>query len=316
MRALAKLERAPGLTLTEVKKPEVGHNDVLIRIRKTAICGTDIHIYNWDAWAQKTIPVPLVIGHEFVGEIVEVGSNVSDFHPGDVVSGEGHVVCGRCRNCMAGRRHLCKDTQGIVVNRPGAFAESVLEVTINGERLASPLVVRRDADGTLLVRAEDLKALRIRTPANGAMMVNGQRYYRVGKDIGANVSFDGGRTWSTQSNQPTAQMYRVSTDNDFPYRVCSGQQESGSACVASRGNDGQITFREWHPVAVEEYGYAVPDPLDPTTFGADESVPAGENQPFWITVHVPSDAAAGDYTATLTIEAQSRRELKQKLYGD
>ena len=101
----------------------MGINDVLIEVLRTGICGTDVHIYNWDAWAQKTIPVPLVIGHEFVGRIVEVGSNVKDFHPGDIVSGEGHVVCGRCRNCLAGRRHLCKDTKGIGVNRPGAFAE-------------------------------------------------------------------------------------------------------------------------------------------------------------------------------------------------
>ena len=103
--------------------PTIGINDVLIKVLRTGICGTDLHIYKWDAWAQKTIPVPMVVGHEFVGEIVEVGSNVKDFHPGDIVSGEGHVVCGRCRNCLAGRRHLCKDTQGVGVNRPGAFAE-------------------------------------------------------------------------------------------------------------------------------------------------------------------------------------------------
>src|SRR6478735_341767 len=125
MRALAKLEAAPGLTLTRVKKPEVGHNDVMIRIRKTAICGTDLHIWNWDAWAQKTIPVPMVVGHEFVGEVVRTGSNVRDFHPGEIVSAEGHVVCGHCRNCLAGRRHLCKDTQGIGVQRAGAFAEYI-----------------------------------------------------------------------------------------------------------------------------------------------------------------------------------------------
>jgi threonine 3-dehydrogenase len=98
-------------------------NDVLIRVDRTGICGTDVHIYKWDDWARKTIPVPMVVGHEFVGEIVEVGSNVKDFFPGQIVSGEGHVVCGRCRNCLAGRRHLCADTQGVGVNRPGAFAE-------------------------------------------------------------------------------------------------------------------------------------------------------------------------------------------------
>ncbi|MBI3412080.1 MAG: L-threonine 3-dehydrogenase [Planctomycetes bacterium] len=123
MRALVKKKADVGLWLDEVPVPTIGINDVLIKILRTGICGTDLHIYKWDAWAQKTIPVPMVVGHEFVGQIVEVGSNVKDFHIGDVVSGEGHVVCGRCRNCLAGRRHLCKDTQGIGVNRPGAFAE-------------------------------------------------------------------------------------------------------------------------------------------------------------------------------------------------
>ncbi len=125
MKALIKKEAAPGLWLDEVPDPQVGINDVLIKVKRTAICGTDVHIYNWDGWAQKTIPVPMVVGHEFVGEIVEVGSNVNDFHPGQVVSGEGHVVCGRCRNCLAGRRHLCAHTSGVGVNRPGAFAEYV-----------------------------------------------------------------------------------------------------------------------------------------------------------------------------------------------
>lgn len=123
MKALVKSNAKPGLWLEDVPRPQIGINDVLIRVDRTGICGTDVHIYKWDAWAQKTIPVPMVVGHEFVGEIVEVGSNVTDFHPGDVVSGEGHVVCGRCRNCLAGRRHLCADTKGIGVNRPGAFAE-------------------------------------------------------------------------------------------------------------------------------------------------------------------------------------------------
>jgi threonine 3-dehydrogenase len=123
MKALVKRHTQPGLWLEDVPEPQHGINDVLIRVDRTGICGTDVHIYKWDAWAQKTIPVPMVVGHEFVGEIVAVGSNVTDFHPGEVVSGEGHVVCGRCRNCLAGRRHLCKDTSGIGVNRPGAFAE-------------------------------------------------------------------------------------------------------------------------------------------------------------------------------------------------
>lgn len=125
MKALVKKEAKRGLWLEDVAEPRIGINDILIRVDRTGICGTDLHIYEWDAWAQRTIPIPLVAGHEFVGEILEVGGNVSDFHPGDVVSAEGHVVCGRCRNCLAGRRHLCKDTQGIGVNRPGAFAEYI-----------------------------------------------------------------------------------------------------------------------------------------------------------------------------------------------
>lgn len=125
MKALVKREAKQGLWLEDVPEPKFGINDVLIKVKRTAICGTDMHIYNWDDWAQKTIPVPMVVGHEFVGEIVDVGSNVNDFTPGQIVSGEGHVVCGRCRNCMAGRRHLCDKTSGIGVNRPGSFAEYV-----------------------------------------------------------------------------------------------------------------------------------------------------------------------------------------------
>lgn len=125
MKALVKAKAEEGLWLQDIPEPKIGINDVLIRVLKTGICGTDLHIYNWDAWAQKTIPVPMAVGHEFIGRIEEVGSNVNDFHPGDLVSGEGHVTCGRCRNCMAGRRHLCAHTQGVGVNRPGAFAELV-----------------------------------------------------------------------------------------------------------------------------------------------------------------------------------------------
>lgn len=123
MKALVKSHSTPGLWLEDIPEPQIGINDVMIKIDRTGICGTDLHIYKWDSWAQKTIPVPMAVGHEFVGEIVEVGSNVKDFHVGEVVSGEGHVVCGRCRNCLAGRRHLCAGTKGIGVNRPGAFAE-------------------------------------------------------------------------------------------------------------------------------------------------------------------------------------------------
>ncbi len=125
MKALVKSRSEPGLWLEDVPEPAIGINDVLIRVTHTGICGTDLHIYQWDEWAQSTIPVPMAIGHEFVGEIVAVGSNVNDFHPGEVVSGEGHVVCGRCRNCLAGRRHLCAYTRGVGVNRPGAFAEFI-----------------------------------------------------------------------------------------------------------------------------------------------------------------------------------------------
>ena len=125
MQALVKNEAKAGLNLMEVAEPEIGHDDVLIEVSKAGICGTDLHIYNWDDWASKTVPVPLVVGHEFVGRVIEVGSGVTDFRVGDVVSGEGHVVCGRCRNCMAGRRHLCNDTSGIGVTRPGAFAERI-----------------------------------------------------------------------------------------------------------------------------------------------------------------------------------------------
>ena len=123
MKALLKKEPREGLWLEQVPVPEVGINDVLIKIRKTSICGTDIHIYNWDQWSQKTIKTPMVIGHEFVGTVEKTGSSVHDFQAGDLVSGEGHVVCGRCRNCLAGRRHLCKDPTGIGIDRDGAYAE-------------------------------------------------------------------------------------------------------------------------------------------------------------------------------------------------
>jgi threonine 3-dehydrogenase len=125
MKALCKRHRKPGLWLEDIPEPKIGPGDVLIRVLKTAICGTDLHIYNWDSWAQETIPVPMIIGHEFVGEIVETGEHVNDCYAGEIVSGEGHVVCGRCRNCLAGRRHLCANTEGIGVNRQGAFAEYI-----------------------------------------------------------------------------------------------------------------------------------------------------------------------------------------------
>lgn len=125
MKALVKSKAEPGLWMQDVPDPEVRINDVLIKVDRAGICGTDLHIYHWDEWAQGEVPVPLVIGHEFVGEIVELGSSVQDFKVGDVVSGEGHLVCGHCRNCMAGRRHLCAETRGVGVNRTGAFAEFI-----------------------------------------------------------------------------------------------------------------------------------------------------------------------------------------------
>ncbi len=135
MKALAKLHAEPGIWLTDVPVPEVGPNDLLIKIRKTAICGTDMHIYNWDAWSQKTIPVPMVVGHEYVGTVESMGSEVRGFSEGDRVSGEGHITCGHCRNCRAGRRHLCRNTEGVGVNRAGAFAEYLVIPAFNAFKI-------------------------------------------------------------------------------------------------------------------------------------------------------------------------------------
>jgi threonine 3-dehydrogenase len=123
MKALVKARAEPGIWMQDVPDPKVGHNDVLIKVHRSAICGTDMHIYNWDAWAQKSVPVPMAVGHEYAGEIVEIGSEVYGFKVGARVSGEGHITCGHCRNCRAGRRHLCRNTAGVGVNRPGSFAE-------------------------------------------------------------------------------------------------------------------------------------------------------------------------------------------------
>ena len=139
MKALVKAEAKPGIWMRDIEAPRVGHNDVLIRMKKTAICGTDIHIYNWDAWAQKTIPVPMQVGHEYCGEIVEVGSEVVGFAAGDRVSGEGHITCGHCRNCRAGRRHLCRNTVGVGVNRPGCFAEYMVLPATNVFKLPAEI---------------------------------------------------------------------------------------------------------------------------------------------------------------------------------
>ena len=135
MKALAKLKPEPGIWMTQVDRPVIGHNDLLIKIKKTAICGTDVHIHNWDEWAQKTIPVPMVVGHEYVGEVVEVGQEVRGFNIGDRVSGEGHITCGHCRNCRAGRTHLCRNTIGVGVNREGAFAEYLVLPAFNAFKI-------------------------------------------------------------------------------------------------------------------------------------------------------------------------------------
>ena len=135
MKALIKAKREPGIWMGETPVPEIGPNDLLIRIKKTAICGTDIHIYNWDDWSQQTIPVPMVVGHEFAGEVAEMGSAVQGFAIGDRVSGEGHITCGYCRNCRAGKRHLCRNTNGVGVNRPGAFAEYLSMPAFNAFKL-------------------------------------------------------------------------------------------------------------------------------------------------------------------------------------
>src|SRR6188508_1410784 len=139
MHALVKARAATGIDLQDIAKPVPGPNDVLIRVKRAAICGTDMHIYNWDAWAQKTIPVPMAVGHEYCGEVVEVGSEVSGFKAGDRVSGEGHITCGYCRNCRAGRRHLCRNTIGVGVNRPGAFAEYLVIPAFNAFKLPASI---------------------------------------------------------------------------------------------------------------------------------------------------------------------------------
>ena len=131
MKALVKAKSQEGIWLQDMPKPKIGHNDLLIKVKKTAICGTDIHIYNWDEWAQKTIPVPMTVGHEFVGVVAEIGSEVQGFKVGERVSGEGHITCGHCRNCRAGKRHLCRNTVGVGVNRPGCFAEYLAIPAVN-----------------------------------------------------------------------------------------------------------------------------------------------------------------------------------------
>jgi threonine 3-dehydrogenase len=135
MKSLAKLHREPGIWLTDNPVPEMGPNDLMIKIRKTAICGTDMHIFNWDEWSQQTIPVPMIVGHEYVGEVVEIGQEVAGFTIGDRVSGEGHITCGHCRNCRAGRRHLCRNTTGVGVNRQGAFAEYLVIPAFNAFKI-------------------------------------------------------------------------------------------------------------------------------------------------------------------------------------
>ena len=144
MSALVKAKPEPGIWMQHVAVPEIGPNDVLIKVHKTAICGTDIHIYNWDKWSQATVPVPTIIGHEYVGKIVAIGPEVETFQVGDRVSGEGHIVCGHCRNCRAGREHFCRNTVGVGVGRPGAFAEFIAIPAHNAYSLPADAEVGRD----------------------------------------------------------------------------------------------------------------------------------------------------------------------------
>ncbi|MEE8500049.1 MAG: L-threonine 3-dehydrogenase [Kiloniellales bacterium] len=147
MKALVKSKAEPGIWMEDVPVPAIGHNDVRIKVRKTAICGTDVHIYNWDHWSQETIPVPMTVGHEFTGEVAAVGSEVQGFEIGERVSGEGHITCGHCRNCRAGRRHLCRNTVGVGVNRPGSFAEYLCLPAVNAFPLPDDVT---DELGTIL----------------------------------------------------------------------------------------------------------------------------------------------------------------------
>ena len=160
MKALVKAESRPGLWLQDVPEPRIEADEVLIKVLRTGLCGTDLHIQNWDPWAQKNVPVPMVTGHEFCGEVVEIGAGVRDVAVGDVVSGEGHLVCGRCRNCRAGRRHLCIKTRGLGVHVPGAFAEYVAAAV--DERLGAPGPGRPG-------RGRDLRPVRQRGP-HGAVV--------------------------------------------------------------------------------------------------------------------------------------------------
>jgi len=161
MKALVKKKAESGLWLEDVRRPKVGVNDVLIKIHKTSICGTDVHIFNWDTWAQKTVKVPTIIGHEFVGSVEKIGANVDDVELGELVNGEGHVVCGRCRNCRAGRRHLCRDPKGIGVDRDGAFAEYI-SIPVSNEGTRAPHGSKSDQRG----HREDIRSFILRRTAD------------------------------------------------------------------------------------------------------------------------------------------------------
>jgi threonine 3-dehydrogenase len=165
MKALVKARAESGIWMQDIPEPKVGHNDVLIKVRRSAICGTDMHIFNWDAWAQKTIPVPMAVGHEYAGEIVEIGSEVRGFQVGDRVSGEGHITCGNCRNCRAGRRHLCRNTAGVGVNRPGSFAEYLAIARHRGARH----VVITDINDYRLQLAAKMGATRVLNVARASL---------------------------------------------------------------------------------------------------------------------------------------------------
>ena len=233
MKSLVKREAVKGIWMEDVPEPEVGMNDVLIRILRTAICGTDLHIYEWNEWAAKTIPVPMVIGHEFVGEVAEVGANVNDFHPGQIVSGEGHVVCGRCRNCMAGRRHLCAHTSGIGVNRPGAFAEYISlpmsNVWVHRPGIELDVASIFDPFGNAVHTALQFDLLGEDVLITGAAR-------GIGFELARQYAEAGDRVFATTRNidsaVPLRQLAEASNGNLSMHRMDVGDMDSVRACAS------------------------------------------------------------------------------------
>src|ERR1700723_1322959 len=193
MKALVKARAEPGIWMHDVPEPSVGHNDVLIKVKRSAICGTDMHIYNWDAWAQKTVPVPMAVGHEYSGEIVEIGSEVRGFNTGDRVSGEAHITCGHCRNCRAGRRHLCRNTSGVGVNRAGAFAEYLTIPASNVFKLAVAIARHCGARHIVVTDVNDYRlALAAKMGASKALNVSRESLDDAMRDLGMEEGFDVG----------------------------------------------------------------------------------------------------------------------------